>query len=104
MPLPDDVVQQRAGNDLFDGIHHGVQFGLVDVVVPDYQGDGPGGHRIDDGTEAVLLAEQDQVGVRLRNDGDAAVVVDDLNQNAYAAAFEESFVREGPILQMLSCA
>ena len=24
MPLPDDVVQQRAGNDLFDGIHHGV--------------------------------------------------------------------------------
>ena len=82
-------------NDAPHGIHHRVQFRLVDIIAADDQGDGPVRHRIDDGTETLLLAEEDQVRMRFRDDGHAPVFIDDLDQRADAAAFEEPFIRNG---------
>ena len=87
--MADDIIQERTGYDSPDGFHHGVEFRLMDEVRPDHQGDGPGTLRIHDRTEAFPLAEQDVSDVRLGDDGDTAVLIDNLDQESDAAAFEE---------------
>ena len=76
------------------GICHGIQFCLVYIIAADGQGDCSGRFRIDNGTQTALLAEHNQVGVRLGYDGNTAVVVHDLNQNTHAASLEETVISE----------
>ena len=99
-PFPDDILEHGAGDDPPEGGDDGVHLGLVDVVAADGQGDGPAGHRIDDGAEAMLLAAKDQRGVGLREDGDAAVVVDELDQDAHTPALEVAIVGEVAFFQI----
>ena len=68
---------------MLNGIGHGVQFSPVNEITADGQGDGPRGFRINDGAETTLLTVHDKVGVGFRNDGDATVIIDNLNQNTY---------------------
>ena len=74
------LLLQATGNNVLNGIGHGVQLGLVNVIAADEQGDGSHGFRIHDGAEATLLTVHNQVRMGFRNDGDAAVVIDNLNQ------------------------
>jgi len=67
MLLTDDTVPKREGDDSLDGFYDGVQQGLVDVIIPDQEGNRPGAFRGDDGTQPGLLAEKDQVFVGLRD-------------------------------------
>ena len=76
------------------GICHGVQLSLVDIIAADSQGNRSGGFRIDNGPQTALLAEHNQVGVRLRYDGNAAVVVHYLYENSHTASLEETVVSE----------
>ncbi len=92
--FPDHIVKQGAGDDPFDGIHHGVQLGFVDIVVPDDQRNGPGRLRIDDGAQAMLLAVENEAGVRFRNDGEASVVIDDLDQEMLTSTIKDKLRKD----------
>ena len=100
VPPPNDGFLVFAGDDVPDGVDDGVQFGFVDEIGPDDEGNGPHRRGLDDGPEAFLLAEHNQMGMGLRDDGDAAVIVDDLNQDADPAAFEITVIGEIAFLEI----
>ena len=91
-PLPELAFKQLSRYDAPDGVCHDVQFGLVNIILPDDQRYGPALNRVDDGPEIVLLAVQDQARMGLGDDGDASAVVHHLDQRANPSAFEELFV------------
>ena len=77
---------------MLNGIDYGVQFSLVNKVAADGQGDGSYRHRINNGAKTTLLTVHDKVGVGFRNDSDAAIVINNLNQDTHTASLKETFI------------